>query len=87
LEKVGDHWEPKDQKGPSDRQADKSGAAARRGRSTTAGGVDANATTKAHLMDLARHLDVRGRWKMSKAELVEAIDHANRKESARALRR
>jgi cation transport regulator ChaB len=86
FEKVGDHWEPKEHKGPSDRQAAKSGAAARRGRSNTAGGVDAGAT-KAHLMDRARQLDVAGRSKMTKDELVQAIDAANRKESARSRRR
>ena len=85
FEKVGDHWEAKEHKGPSDRQAGKSGAAARRGRSATAGGVDANAP-KAHLLDLARQLDISGRSKMNKQALVEAIDKANRKESARARR-
>src|SRR3954462_1609683 len=44
FEKVGDRWQPKQTKGPSDRQAAKSGPAARRGPSRTAGGVDANAT-------------------------------------------
>ena len=85
FEKVGDHWEPKEHKGPSDRQAARGGAAARRRPSTTAGGVDANAS-KAHLMDLARKLDVPGRSKMTKHELVEAVDRANRNASARARR-
>ena len=85
FEKVGDHWEAKRTKGPSDRQAARSGPAARRGRAKTAGGVDANAT-KAHLMDLARRLDVAGRSRMTKPELVEAIDRANRNASARARR-
>src|SRR5690349_2108452 len=58
FEKVGDHWEEKDEKGPSDAQAAKKGARARRG-GETAGGVDANAT-KAHLMEVAKRLDVRG---------------------------
>jgi hypothetical protein len=75
FEKVGDHWEPKDHKGPSDKQAAKSGASARKG-GRTAGGVDANSTKK-HLMDLARRLDIRGRSKMDKSELVEAIQRAN----------
>src|SRR5829696_450166 len=35
FEKVGDHWETKKSKGPSDRQAARSGAAARRSRSST----------------------------------------------------
>lgn len=85
FEKVGDHWEPKEQKGPSDRQAEKGGRAARRSREGTAGGVDANAS-KAHLMEVARRLDVRGRSKMKKDDLVEAIDKANRSASARSLR-
>src|SRR5215203_4066302 len=84
FEKVGDHWEPKDEKGPSDRQAARSGAAARKSR-PTAGGVDANAT-KAHLMELAKRLDVRGRSRMRKDELVEAIGKANDRETARARR-
>jgi cation transport regulator ChaB len=86
FEKVGDHWEAKKTKGPSDRQAARSGAAARRSRSSTAGGVDANAS-KSHLLDLARKLDVDGRSKMTKSQLVEAIDRANRNTSARARRR
>jgi cation transport regulator ChaB len=82
FEKVGDHWEAKDHKGPSDAQARKSGAAARRG-GETAGGVDANATKK-HLLEVAKRLDVRGRSSMDKAELVEAIQKANDRETRRA---
>jgi cation transport regulator ChaB len=85
FEKVGDRWERKGTKGPSDRQAAKSGTAARRGRQATAGGVDANAS-KSHLMDVATRLDVRGRSRMNKSELVAAIDKANRSSSARSLR-
>src|SRR5687768_15271238 len=59
FEKVGDHWEAKDSKGPSDQQAGRSGSAARKG-GETAEGVDANAT-KSHLMDVAKRLDVSGR--------------------------
>jgi cation transport regulator ChaB len=78
FEKVGDHWEPKAGKGPSDRQA-----AGGRGQRTrpTAGGVDANAS-KAHLMDVARRLDVPNRSTMNKAGLVGAI----RRENARRTR-
>ena len=85
YEKVGDHWEPKDRRGPSDAQAARSAPSSRRSRAT-AGGVDANAS-KAHLMDVARRLDVRGRSRMSKDELVEAIAKANDRESARSRRR
>ncbi len=82
FEKVGDHWEAKDERGPSDEQAARTGAGARRG-SETAGGVDANAT-KRHLMDLARRLKISGRSTMTKVELVRAIDRANQRETARA---
>ena len=85
YEKVGDHWEAKAEKGPSDAQAEKTGAAARRP-GPTAGGVDANAS-KAHLLDLAKRLDVPGRSRMTKDELVEALDKANQRETARARNR
>ena len=85
YEKVGDHWEPKKKKGPSDAQAAKSTPSSRRSRET-AGGVDANAS-KSHLMDVAKRLDVRGRSRMTKDELVDAIKKANNRESARARRK
>ena len=75
-EKVGDHWEPKDEKGPSD-----SVAAGKPG--TTAGGVNANAS-KAHLYGIARDLHVKGRSTMTKAELVDSIQRANDRETRRA---
>ncbi|MFJ3383061.1 MULTISPECIES: ChaB family protein [unclassified Curtobacterium] len=80
YEKVGDHWEAKESSGPSD-----SGAAGSRGSGATQEGVDANAS-KAHLMDVARRLDVSGRSTMDKGELVEAIKKANRRESDRSRR-
>jgi len=85
FEKVGDHWEPKDKKGPSDAQAARQAPKSRRSR-PTAGGVDANAT-KAHLLDVAKRLDVRGRSRMTKDELVAAIGKANDRESARSRRK
>ena len=78
FEKVGDHWEPKDEKGPSDERALSGGPNAS---GETAEGVDANASKK-HLLELARRLDVAGRSTMTKDELVEAIIKANRRESA-----
>jgi cation transport regulator ChaB len=86
FEKVGDHWEPKDERGPSDDQDAKIGSEARVNPVPTAGGVDARAT-KTHLLHLATRLDVRGRWKMTKADLVVAIDRANRRASATTSRR
>ena len=86
FEKVGDHWEAKDEPGPSDAQDAKRGYAALVGSTPTAGGVNANAS-KAHLLDLARRLDVSGRSRMTKDELVAAIDRANRAATAKAARR
>lgn len=71
-EKVGDHWEPKEEAGPSDARAAGGPGTPRE----TAGGVDASAS-KEHLLALARRLDVRGRSSMTKAELVEALQRAN----------
>lgn len=80
YEKVGDHWEPKAKKGPSDERA-KSGGPDAKGAS--AEGVDANASKK-HLVEVARRLDISGRSTMTKDELVSAIKKANRRESARS---
>jgi hypothetical protein len=45
--------------------------------------VDAGAT-KAHLLELARRLGVPGRSRMDKAELVEALQKANDRETRQA---
>jgi cation transport regulator ChaB len=80
YEKVGDHWEEKESAGPSD-----SGAAGSRGSGTTEDGVDANAS-RAHLMDVAKRLEISGRSSMKKDELVEAIKKANARATAKARR-
>src|SRR3954449_8154242 len=82
-EKVGDHWEPKDHNGPSDPQAAKGADEARQGGQDTAGGVDANAS-KAHLLDVAKRVGVPGRSRMTKDELVAAIQKANDRATAKA---
>ena len=71
-ERVGDHWEKKKGKGPSDAKA----AGGRKSRAKTQGGVDANASKK-HLMEVARRLKVPGRSTMNKSELVAGIRKAN----------
>ncbi len=71
FEKVGDHWEPKDEKGPSDERA--AHPDAREGKGRTAGGVDVRGHTKEELYERAQELDVEGRSKMDKQELGEAI--------------
>jgi cation transport regulator ChaB len=73
FEKKGDHWEPKGRKGPSDPQAKKGGAAARRSTSPTYGGVDAEGNSKQELYERAKKLGVPGRSRMTKGELAKAI--------------
>jgi cation transport regulator ChaB len=73
FEKVGDHWEPKKRKGPSDPRAARSGRAARRGRGESFGGVDYYGHTKDELMKRARKLNIHGRSQMDKKELARAI--------------
>ncbi len=72
-EKVGDHWEEKDEKGPSDPQAKKSGRDARDYPAPTAGGVDVEGHTRDELYERAKRLGVAGRSKMTKLELGQAI--------------
>ena len=70
FEKVGDHWEEKDKKGPSDPGAKSGGPNQRR---ETYGGVDVVGRSKAELYERARSLGVKGRSSMSKEQLAEAI--------------
>src|SRR5215212_6978067 len=51
AEKEGDHWELKDEKGPSDPQAARGGKAARDRPRETYGGVNANKTKEELLED------------------------------------
>jgi cation transport regulator ChaB len=69
FEKVGDHWEPKAKKGPSDERAKRG----QRPGGESAGGVDVMGHTKAELYDRAKKLSVSGRSRMSKLELAQAI--------------
>jgi len=74
FEKKGDHWEAKDEKGPSDSRSKQSSSKAKRdGRGRTHGGVDVEGNSKGELMDRARELDVQGRSDMPKEELADAI--------------
>jgi cation transport regulator ChaB len=70
-EKRGDHWEPKDGKGPSDPRAQD--PRARENRSKSYGGVDVEGSSKQDLYERAKELDVPGRSRMSKDELAEAV--------------
>ena len=74
FEKVGDHWEPKDHKGPSDPRAEQGGPNAS---GASYGGVDLNGKTKDELLDEARKLGAHVTTHMRKDEVAEAIRHAN----------
>lgn len=78
-EKVGDHWEPKSgDSGPSDDQS----AGGKNTDRETAGGVDANAS-KEHLYEQAQELDISGRSKMDKDELVEALEKESKRRTSK----
>jgi cation transport regulator ChaB len=83
FKKVGDHWEPKAEKGPSDPQSAQSGSAARNHPKKSAGGVDAS-QTKEELMKEARRLGMHGYSSMRKSELIEALKKESRRQTAKA---
>ncbi|MDQ1366572.1 MAG: hypothetical protein QOE57_2614, partial [Acidimicrobiaceae bacterium] len=66
---VDDHWEPKSQKGPSDERAKRGGLSG----GESAGGVDVEGHSRDELYKRAKKLGVRGRSKMTKMELGQAI--------------
>jgi cation transport regulator ChaB len=71
YEKVGDHWEPKDEKGPSDPRAENPRARENEGESF--GGVDVEGNSKRELYERAQEMDIPGRSSMSKKDLARAI--------------
>ena len=73
FEKVGDHWEPKEEKGPSDPQAAQGGRQAREHPKKTYGGIDVEGSTRQELYERARRAGVKGASKMRKADLAEAL--------------
>ena len=73
AEKKGDHWELKDEPGPSDPP----------GRGGNAGGIDTT-KTKGELLEDAKAANISGRSKMTKDELVEALQKHSERETARA---
>ena len=74
FEKVGDHWEPKAERGPSDPHAEGHGPNAS-GRSFR--GVDVEGKTKDQLLDEARSLGAHVTTHMRKDEIAEEIGRAN----------
>lgn len=73
FEKEGDHWVPKDHKGPSDPRAEKSGKEAREGKGESFGGLDYEGSSRDELYERAKALDIKGRSKMNKKELAREI--------------
>lgn len=73
FEKVGDHWERKDEPGPSDPRSKGTTRQKQQGRGETFGGVDVEGNTKDELYARAKRLGVEGRSKMTKRELARAI--------------
>ena len=73
FEKVGDRWQPKKDKGPSDPRSTKTTKQKARNVGETFGGVDFYGNTKDELYERAKALGVEGRSKMSKADLARAI--------------
>jgi hypothetical protein len=82
-EKVGDRWEPKEHKGPSDPQAAQGAPRSLDRPKSTAQGVDANASER-HLEDVARRLDVADPQHLDRADLVKAIEKANERVTRRS---
>lgn len=73
AKKKGDHWELKDEPGPSDPQAKQGGKQARDNPKKTAGGIDVESTSKDELYERAKELHVEGRSKMDKRQLANAV--------------
>jgi cation transport regulator ChaB len=73
AEKKGDHWEEKDETGPSDPRSKKSQAGKRRGEGETSGGVDVEGNTRQELVERAKKAGVTGYSSMNKAELARAL--------------
>ncbi len=86
YEKKGDRWVKKREKGPSDPRAAKPAKEAREGKGETFGGIDFFGHTKDEFMERARELNIPGRSKMNKRELVEAIQKRERANDRRERR-
>lgn len=85
AEKKGDRWQLKRRTGPSDEQAARGGSEARRRPRRTRGGVNA-AKSKQELYEDARQADIGGRSRMTKDELVDALEKHSRRATAKARR-
>lgn len=78
AEKRGDHWEVKDETGPSDPHSTLPAKQKRAGKGETFGGIDIVGNTRDQLQERAKQAGVTGYSKMTKVELGRAL---NRKEN------
>jgi len=83
FEKVGDHWEAKDERGPSDPRAKEGGP---NPTGPSYGGVDVEGKTKADLLKQAREAGADVTTRDTKAEVAEAIVKTNER-ATRAARK
>lgn len=74
FEKTGDHWEPKDHRGPSDEKAAQHGPDAQ---GASYGGVDVKGHTKDELLEMARGEGAHVTTHMTKAEIAQELEKAN----------
>jgi cation transport regulator ChaB len=84
FEKTGDHWEPKDERGPSDPRAAQGGPHAS---GASYGGVDVRGHTKQELLDEAERRGVRATTHMTKAAIAQALERANDNATRKARKR
>lgn len=87
FEKVGDHWEAKKKRGPSDPESKTSGPPSSHKRKAAYGGVDEEGHTKKELLERAKKLGVERTSHMTKAELAHAIDSKNKSASRKSKTR
>jgi hypothetical protein len=73
FEKVGDHWEAKTEKGPSDPKAKLRAGDKWLDKAQSYGGLDEQGHTREELMQRAKELGIRGRSAMNKQDLARAI--------------
>ena len=73
AEKKGDHWEPKDETGPSDPRSKQSHKRKREGKGETFGGIDVEGNTRDELVERAKKAGVTGYSSMNKKELARAL--------------
>jgi cation transport regulator ChaB len=73
AEKQGDHWELKDEPGPSDPRSKQSHEDKRKGKGETFGGIDVEGNSRAQLVERAKKAGVTGYSSMNKKELARAL--------------